>query len=116
MREKLKNISLILLVALYFVAANGMVLQYLSDLYSTAGEVAISFHGGHSKDLPVPTLTERTYLPQNFPLVVPSVALLAHTIVYPIERPLFFTWIDEALPSYTTVLTANLSDRAPPTA
>jgi hypothetical protein len=116
MRKKLRNIAFILLVAVYFVASNGMVLEYACKWYSTGGQVAIALHAGPSKDLPVPTLTERTYLPQTSPVIVLSVALLAHTVIYPVEHAIAFTWINDALPSYTAVLSSVLSNRAPPSA
>jgi hypothetical protein len=116
MREKLKNIALVLLVAMYFIAANGMFLEYLSKWYSTGGEVTIALHAGPSKDLPLPTLTERTYLPQTSQVIVLSVALLAQTIIYPVEHPIYVSRFDNTLPCYTTVFSSSLSDRAPPTA
>jgi hypothetical protein len=116
MREKLKNISLLILLATYFVASNGMVLECTARWYSTSGQVAIALHSGPSKDLPIPTLTERRYLPQTSPVVILSVALLAHAVIYPDEHPSAFTWIDKAPPSYTAVLSAAVSNRAPPTA
>ena len=116
MREKLKNISLVLLLAAYFVASNGMVLEYAARWYSTGSQTAIALHSGPSKDLPVPSLTQRTYLSLTSPIIVLSAALLAHTVIYPAERPLAFTCRDDALPSYAAVLSSALSDRAPPTA
>jgi hypothetical protein len=116
MQSKLKNILLVLLVAFYFLAANGMVLHYVSQWYSTGGEVAIAFHSGPSKDLPVASLTERTYIPQTSQIVVLSIALLAHAVVYPVERPVTYAWIEDRLPSYTAVISSSLADRAPPAA
>ncbi len=116
MRDKLKNILLILLVAMYFVASNGMFLEYISQWYSTGGEVRIALHAGPSKEFPAPTLRERTYVPQTSPVIVLSIALLAHTFVYPVERAIAFTWVDDALPCYPAVLSSPLCDRAPPAA
>jgi hypothetical protein len=114
--KKTTDILVVLLTALYFVAANGMVLEYASKWYSTGGQITIGIHSGPSKNLPVLTLTERTYLPEWSPLVVPSVALLAHTIFYTVKRPVFIYRPDSAMPSYTALHSSSLSDRAPPAA
>ena len=114
--SRTKQVVVGLLAALYFFAANGMVLEYASKWYSTGGKVAIGIHSGPSKDLPVPTLTERSYLPEWSPLVVPSIALLVHAFIYSVDRPLFFRRDVSALPSYTAFLTSRVSDRAPPAA
>jgi len=115
-RNKLKNVLLVLLVAMYFIAANGMVLEYASRWYSTGGQETFALHGGPSRNLPVPSLTERTYLPQSSPHFVLSVALLAQTIVYPAEHVMHFHRVDGSLPSYPAILTSGLSERAPPAA
>jgi hypothetical protein len=110
------KISVVLLAVVYFVAANGMVLQYISEWYSTGGELAIALHSGPTKDLPVRFLSGRKYLPQTCPIVVPSVTLLAHTIVYPAQPPLTYEWVDDSLPLFTTILSSCRADRAPPAA
>jgi hypothetical protein len=116
MREKVKNIALVLLVAMYYIAANGMFLEYLSQWYSTGGEVAIALHAGPSKELPVPTLTERTYEPQTSPIVILSAALLAHAIIYATERSITYAWVNDTLPTYTSAFSSCHSNRAPPVA
>jgi hypothetical protein len=115
-RTRLKNTMLVLLVAIYFVAANGMVLEFTSHWYSTGGQATFALHSGPSRNLPVPSLTERAYLPQTSPLFVLSVALLAHTLIYPVERVIHFHRLDGVLPSSPAVLTSSLSERAPPAA
>jgi hypothetical protein len=116
MREKLKKIALVLFAAMFFIAANGMFLEYMSQWYSTGGEVTIALHAGPSKDLPVPTLTERTYEPQTSPIVVLSVALLSHAIIYSTGRSVTYARVDDKLPSYTSDFSSSHSNRAPPAA
>jgi hypothetical protein len=116
MQNRRIDILAVLLAALYFVAANGMVLECAAKWYSTGGQVAIGLHSGPSKDLPVPTLTERTYLPEWSLIIVPCVALPGHTVFYPVSRPVLFHRITSTLPSYTACVSSGLSNRAPPAA
>ena len=116
MRKSLKNISLILLLAGYFIAANGMILENAARWYSTGGEHAIAFHGGGTKDLPVPSLTQRTYTPLTFTVVVLPAGLPASPFIYPAQKPYTLIRFEQALPSYTAELFSTLADRAPPAA
>ncbi len=116
MGKSLKNILSVLLLAGYFMASNGMILEGAARWYSTGGEAAIAFHGGGTKPLPIPSLTQRTYTPLTFSIVVLPAAFFASRFVYPAEQPHASIWFEEALPSYTAELFSALSDRAPPTA
>ncbi len=116
MRKSLKHISLTLLLAGYFLAANGMVLEAAARWYSTGSEHAIAFQGGAAKDLPVPSLTQRAYTPLSFSVVVLPTGLPASPFIYPAEKSYALFRFEQALPSYTAELFSTLADRAPPAA
>ncbi len=116
MPKPLKNIALLLFVAAYFLAASGLALEGLVQCYSTGDESAITFHTGEARDLPVPSLTHRTYTPLTQPVVVIPAGFAVSTIVYPTVRPAAYIRFEEALPSYTAEVFSALADRAPPSA
>ncbi len=116
MVKSLKNIALILLVALYFVAANGMALELAAQWYSSGARTAVDLQSERAKELPLPSLTQRTYTPPTLPTILVSAGFVVSTIAYPSHQPLSFIWLDQTLPSYTAELFSSLANRAPPTA
>ncbi len=116
MPRPLKNISLLLFLAAYIIAANGLALEGVARCYSTGDESAITFHTGATREFPVPSLTQRAYTPLTQPIVVLPAGFIVTTVIYPAVRLTTYIRFEEALPSYSAELFSTLADRAPPAA
>ncbi len=116
MPKLLKNILFLLVVAVYFIATNGLALESVGQCYSTGDESAITFHAGPTRDFPAPSFTQRTYTPLTQPVVVLPAGFITTAVLYPLDRPTPIVRFKEALPSYTAEVFSTLADRAPPAA
>ena len=115
MPRRLKNISLILLVAVYFVASQATVIAIVSAWYSTTDKQAVSKHDSACKDPGELAWTPRSHLPFALSQEL-SPAQPSGNVQHPALKSYRLVRIEQPRIEYDDFYFTGLCNKAPPTA